>query len=144
MKFLRTLSIMLLSAAGIVLLNVGFIFVMLGLLPTVVAYFIDDTPGRNLYKTVRATNLAGIIPIIAPVIGHEYIGTILQQTMADPMVWLRVYGAAAAGWILIWVCRWLAYGVQMTTSEARIRILERTQKELVEEWGEDITHNVPY
>lgn len=139
---LHQLVIIVGSVAGIVLLNVGFIFLLLGFLPTVVAYFVDETPHRDLYKTVRASNLAGMLPTLAEMTKSHYPGAALQVAMSDPKTWLMVYGSAALGWGLIWLCRWVAYLSMLATGEARIIMLEHAQKELIDEWGEELKEYV--
>ena len=124
--------------AGIVLLNVGFIFMLLGFLPTVVAYFVDDTEKKDLYKTVRATNLAGILPSMMELTRHGNPGAALQIAMSDPSTWLIVYGSAAIGYGLIWFCRWGSYFSMIAAAETRIYLLEQAEKHLIDEWGEEI------
>lgn len=123
----------------ILLLKAGFLFFLMGLLPTLTAFLMDDTKNKDFYKSVRACNLAGMLPTLESMVGHQYPGAALQITMSDPMTWLLVYGAAATGWVLVWVCRWISYGFLMTTASTRLMLLERTKNQLVDEWGEEIT-----
>lgn len=130
----------LLAIAILLLLNVGFIFFLLGFLPTLVAYMVDDTPKKDLYKTVRACNFAGMLPTLVMLAEHEYPAAALQVTMSDPMVWLVVYGSAGLGWLLIAICRFVAYLLILTRNQARTMLLENTQEQLLKEWGDDIKH----
>ncbi len=139
---LHHLIIAVLSVLGIVLLNVGFIFLLLGFLPTLVAYFVDETPRKDLYKTVRATNLAGMLPALAAMTKTSYPGASLQIAMSNPNTWMMVYGSAAIGWVLIWLCRWIAYLSGLAAGEARIILLERAQEDLAEEWGDELKEYV--
>lgn len=136
-----TLHIILLTTfcvGGILLLNVGFLFLLLGLLPTVVAYIVDETKPKDLYKTVRAANVAGMLPTLAPLTQGGHPGAALQVAMGDPGTWLLVYGSASAGWGLVWMCRWVSYVSVVAASQARILLCEKAQKELEAEWGEEI------
>jgi hypothetical protein len=138
MQKLQQLLLIISCIAGIVLLNVGFIFLLLGFLPTVVAHFVDDTPNKDLYKTVRATNIAGILPTLITISKTSDPGASMQVAMSDPGTWLVVYGSAALGYLLIWTCRWVAFFSILAASEARAFMLEEAQKDLVNEWGEEI------
>ena len=42
------------------------IFIILygGMLPTIVAFLVDNQPGRYLFRTVGVTNLAGVVPFL--------------------------------------------------------------------------------
>ena len=54
------------------------------------------------------------------------------------MVWLLVYSGAAAGWCLIYLCRFIARFIVTLMYEYNTSSLENMQKRLVEEWGQEI------
>ncbi len=58
--------------------------------------------------------------------------------MADPMVWLMVYSGAAAGWCLIYLCRFIARFFVTILYEYNIAALEAHQKQMLDEWGQQI------
>ncbi len=122
----------------IVVLQVGFIFFLFALLPSLVAYFIDDSPSKHAYKTVLACNLAGMLPTLAAFSRGAASVANLQYTLANPMAWMAAYGAAAGGWLLVWMCRSAAVLLVEITCDNRIASLERTKKKMVEEWGAGI------
>lgn len=132
--------LILVSIALIVLLQLGFIFLLLALLPSVAAYFIDTNAGKPLFKTVLSCNFAATLPSLAPMIRasihlHHYdVAPILQ----DPLIWLFVYSGAAAGWGLIFLCRFIARFIVTIMYEYSITSLENLQRHLVEEWGPQI------
>ncbi len=137
-KLLRNVALVVVSIVGILLLKIGFIFLLVGLMPTVMAYMIDDDPKKNLYKCVRTCNLAGMLPTLFSLVNRSYPAASLQVVMSDPLIWLIVYGSAFGGWVLIWGCRSVAGLFIMGSNQARILILEQEKKALIEEWGEDV------
>lgn len=139
---LHNLIVLLLSVAGILLLNIGFMFLLLGFLPTVIAYFVDSTPKQDLYKTVRAANFAGMLPTAVTLTKSSYPAAALQIAMNNPHTWMVVYASAAAGWILIWLCRLFSYLSLMAAGESRILLLKAAQDELAKEWGEELRQYV--
>lgn len=143
-KQIHFLFIVIISLASIVLLNVGYIFFLVALLPSVVAYFVDTEPQKNIYKAVRSANLAGLVPLVFPLVSTRNPSAQLQVQMSDAEVWLQIYGAAAAGWVLLWVCSKTTYLFLLVFGETRVAMLERSQKELVKEWGEAILSQTPY
>lgn len=126
--------------AAVVILQLGFIFIMLAMLPTLVAYFMDNHHGLPLFKTIGACNLSALLPVIAPMIEAVVYPDPFDpvEFMSNPMNWLIVYGGAALGWVLIFLCRIIGSFIMTLMYEYRIASLERMQKKLIEEWGQNI------
>lgn len=135
----HTLSICILCIAGIVLFNIGFLFLLLGFLPTITAYIVDEKPEKDLYKTVRAANLTGMLPTLMMLTDSTYAAAVIQISMSKVDTWLLIYGSAACGWVLASICKWFSFISILATGEARILLLEQAQKDLIEEWGEEIS-----
>jgi len=114
------------------------LLLLLALVPTMLAWLVDDTPGQSLIRTVAPLNLASSLPF-AIKLWHEHNS--LDQVfvfMSGGATWVALYGAAAFGWLLYY----LAPAVITTVVQRRIErlrdgALER-QKALKDEWGEDV------
>lgn len=137
---LHTLLIVVGGLALILLLQAGFIFVMFGMLPSVVAYFVDTAPGKPIYKCVLTCNFAGMLPSFAEAMMTGSISATLQEMMLDPFVWFLVYGSAAGGYALIIVCRTLTLASMTISSQTRVEQLKKQQENLIEEWGPRVKH----
>lgn len=137
-NMLHNILIGIISIGMILLLQVGFLFFLIGLIPTIVAFFIDQTEQRNIYKCVRACNLAGILPQLGGLLGGKIGGTELLNAMRDPSAWAMVYGAAIIGWSLVWICKNVTYAYVMVSNQALIAYYQKTQDKLLQEWGEMI------
>ena len=133
------------SLLFIVLLQYGFIFLLIALLPAIVAYFIDHTPGRAAFKVVVLCNVAAMLPSLMPMLNAairtEHVDA--MRVMGDPFVWLTVYGGAAIGWGLIFLCRFIARFFVVLYFEYQVVSLERFQKKLLSEWGDQIRGPAP-
>lgn len=108
------------------------------LVPTMLAWLVDNTPGQSLIRTVAPLNLASSLPF-AIKLWHEHNS--LDQVfsfMSGSATWVALYGAAAFGWMLYY----LAPAVITTVAERRIERLRDAaldrQKALKDEWGEDV------
>lgn len=141
---LHLIFIIILSIAGIVLLNVGYIFFLLAFLPSVTAYMIDGSPNKNVYKATRAFNIMGIAPVVFPLVEHKHPAAQLQVIMGDFGVWLQIYGVALAGCVLLKICGLVSYFLMIGIGDTRILVLEQAQKDLVKEWGDGIVQGVGY
>jgi hypothetical protein len=111
---------------------------MFALVPTMLAWLVDNTPGQSLIRTVAPLNLASSLPF-AIKLWHEHNS--LDQVfafMSGSTTWVALYGAAAFGWLLYY----LAPAVITTVLERRIEKLRdaaaERQKALKDEWGDDV------
>src|SRR5262249_5749123 len=117
-----------------------FLFMILALLPSVVAWYSDRTESKGTFKTVLACNLAGTLPTLTPM----FRASIDMQPFdvagmgAEASVWPIIYSAGAVGWGLVFLCRFIARFIVILNYEYRIAAMERMQRKLVEEWGPQI------
>ncbi len=128
------------SAAAVVVLQMGFIFLMFALLPSLIAYYVDRDAHLSTLKTVFACNLAACLPVIVPMVkaGMSMKSYDVTAIMTNPLNWMIVYLGAAIGWCLIYLCRFIANFFITLGYEYKIVSLERLQRRLVEEWGQII------
>jgi hypothetical protein len=129
----------------ILLLKAGFIFLMLAFLPAIVAYYIDHDESRPIFKIVFTWNLAATLPTLIPLFkaGVEMHPRGIIELMANPAVWLFVYGGAAVGWGVIFLCRLVAKLIVAVTYEYQLKHMETLQKRLLDEWGQHIKDSAP-
>jgi hypothetical protein len=121
-------------------LKLGVIFVILAVLPTVVAYFMDNAPGKQVTRAIGVCNLAGALPWLLPMLiaGMRMERIEIIPLMTNPKAWIIIYGAAAGGWLLVFLCRFIARFLVVVFLEYKIASLERFQQKLVDEWGQQI------
>ncbi len=128
------------SIVLIFVLKMGFIFLLIALLPSMAAYFVDEDSELTTFRTIFACNLAAVLPSITPVfiagikMKHYDIGS----TIANPNVWLFIYGGAAVGWGMIYVGSYMANIILEIQYKFRAAALEKAQARLLEEWGDSI------
>lgn len=140
----RMLLLLLLGCGGaaIVLLQGGFLLTLLALMPSIMAYIVDTDRRKNSFKVVFSGNISAALPTLLPMVkaatshNHKFDVT---STLMDPSVWLFIYLGAAAGWALIYLCKFISRFVVKMSFEYNIKSLENIQQMLVEEWGEEIT-----
>ena len=114
------------------------LLMLFALVPTMLAWLVDDTRGQSLIRTVAPLNLASSLPF-AIKLWHEHNS--LDQVftfMSGTYTWVALYGAAVFGWLLYY----LAPAVITTIVARRIERLREhaveRQKALKDEWGEDV------
>ncbi len=110
-----------------------------GMVPTVVAAIVDRHRSRYLARSVAAMNLAGMVQ---PTIALLHIGMSIpgvQHILTDSRMWLMMYGAAAVGWLLNLGMPSMARVIVDIRADQLQRQLQTRAKELVREWGEEVT-----
>ncbi len=110
-----------------------------GMMPAVVCYIVDLTPGRYAFRCVVSMNFAGVAPFLQLLWteGHDIASA--MGIIGDPFSWLVFYGTAAFGWGLFFSVPGVVSAVQTLNAERRVNSLRSRQNELAEEWGTVIT-----
>jgi hypothetical protein len=114
------------------------LLLVFALVPSMVAWLIDNTPGQSLIRTVAPLNLASSLPF-AMKLWHEnnslgQVFTFLSQSYT----WLALYGAAVFGGMLYYLApAVITTVVQRRIERARSQAIER-QKALKDEWGDAV------
>lgn len=140
--FVITPVMLIMCGVGIVVLQFGFIFIMGALLPSVAKFYGDTTRGKQEFKTVFACNLAAMLPSLTPMV-HSLLNLKMYDglpLLLDSMSWLYAYMGAGAGLCLLFLCSFIGRFLVTLNYEYQVTALEAMQKNLVEEWGQQIKH----
>lgn len=125
------------SIIMIAVFRLGYIFFLMAMLPSVVAFYIDITPARSTFHTVFACNLSGVLP---------YLGRMMTSTsdnaisliMTDTMNWLIVYTAAGVGWLLVFAGPMAAQFFIQSMHQRHVSRLQSMQERILAEWGQEV------
>ncbi len=128
--------------AGLVVLPTT-ILIGVGMLPTVVAYVIDQDPEKSAPITVGAMNFCGVMPFAIGLWQAGHTLPALMPMLRDPVTWFFMYGAAGVGWLLYYGLPPMIAGVVVMRDETRIRTLDTERRALIEEWGPDVVAKTP-
>lgn len=129
-----------LTVGGIALAIVvlpAFIVIYGGMLPTMVAFLIDDRSGRYLFRTVAVTNAAGVIPYLLDSFRYSSNAGVIISPAGRIDTWMTMYGAAIGGWLLvIGIPLVWRMGFEMVL-EFRMGRYEEARKLFAQEWDLD-------
>ncbi len=114
------------------------LLILVGMIPTFVAAYIDRTKEQTAGLTVGAMNAAGVLPHLIELwrIGHTVDQSI--RLLADPMTLLTMYAAAAMGWILYLNIPPLMKILAVRRRRSEADRLRSDMKELINTWGVDV------
>lgn len=124
----------------IAMLQFGFIFLVIALLPSIAAYCVDNDFERSTFRTIFACNLSATIPTLTPMFasGLKFKYFDVGGTIADPKVWAFIYGGAGVGFGMIYFGRGIGRIILTIKHKLQIGFLERSQEKLLEEWGDKV------
>lgn len=128
-----------LSIVSVVGLQLSFLLLFVGMLPSVVCYISDRDPSHSLFKTVAAMNFTGVFyHLMDLLVTHHNSITGLHMKLQDSSVWFMMYLCAALGYALYYLSPHVVVWFMRMTSEGRMMHLEMTQNRLVKDWGEEV------
>jgi hypothetical protein len=111
---------------------------VVGGLPTLVTVVIDRHRRHYLSRCVGFMNFAGIAPYLIKIWMHHTTLAAMEM-LTNPYAWLAMYGAAGAGWLIYLSAPSIAWLQVELTGARRVKVLKNRQRQLIEEWGEDVT-----
>lgn len=120
-------------------LRTGFVFIIVAMLPSVVAYYFDQSANRYTFKSIFYCNAAGVLPYFGQMVKLGPSSANLQGIMNHPLTWFVVFGAAAMGYILTTITPMIAEVLIGSLHNTQVKGLERAQKKIQKEWGAEIT-----
>lgn len=121
------------------LLRTGFVFIIIAMLPSIVAYYFDQSSNRYTFRSIFYCNTAGVLPYFAQMAKFGPSSANLQGIMNHPLTWCVVFGAAAVGYMLTNITPLIAQMLIGSVHQTQVRGLERAQKKIEKEWGNEIT-----
>jgi hypothetical protein len=133
-----TLVMILLSLGMVVVFKIGFLFFIIGILPSIVSYYVDATRNNLSFHTVFSCNLAGIMPFMAEMLRNGGSNAAAQAVLSDSLNWLVVYGGAGLGWGLVFIGPIIAQQLINTVNSRQTSRLKKQQRILLEQWGDEL------
>lgn len=115
-----------------------FVFCILALMPTLVAYYVDTSKDKLLFRVVSLCNFAATLPFAVNLVIHDSSASMFQQYFTDVKVWFMVYAAAAAGWLMVKYLPQAVFQWMQFLNNQKIASIEKVQQRLIQEWGPDI------
>lgn len=110
-----------------------------GILPAIVAIFVDGDPAKYLTRIVTSFNISGLMPyMIKLIFDPNAANAHATEYILDPYTWLVIYSASGTGWLIFWV--FPATNALLTNFRIQIKVMELNNEmnTLVKEWGKDI------
>ena len=143
---------------GLALAPVGFVLILLlilflsmptvvmlgfGLIPGIVAYLIDRTPQKNATYCVASLNFAGLFPSLMELWRGSHDVETAITILTDAFSLIVIYGSAAMGFAVYMAVPPVIAAFRAVVNEHRATQLKDIQRQLIEEWGEEVSTSAP-
>tara|TARA_R110000868_G_scaffold100722_7_gene277149 strand:- start:5672 stop:6223 length:552 start_codon:yes stop_codon:yes gene_type:complete len=119
------------------------IVLLIGMIPSIVAYIIDLTPGRYAARCVAGLNIAGVVPFLNRMWTSTNDLPAAMEVVTDVYAWLAFYAASGVGWMLFVSLPSFVASFKTYSAKRRANALRERLDKLKDEWGEEITGTVP-
>lgn len=125
-------------AAGAVMVMPLTVVLVVGMVPSFVAFFVDQSRSRSLGPTVTFLNFAGVFPSLLELFRRGHTMQSAIGLLSEPLRLLMILVPPALGWMLFAFTPVVVGAVMRRRAEVRMRWLEREQKILVDQWGDAV------
>lgn len=133
-RFRRWVTILVVMASMIAGLPTAIVLAV-GMLPTLVSFIVDMTPGRYACRCVAGLNVAGVAPFIDKLWGGHNDLAGAMNIIGDTLAWLAFYGSAGFGWVLFMSLPGVVATGRTLNARRIVHSLRAKQEEISEEWG---------
>jgi hypothetical protein len=113
--------------------------ILLGMIPTYVAWMSDRTRGKLIGIIVACANIATLMPILLRLWDRGNTLEIAVSVLASPYSWIVILGGTGVGWILAQIFPLMVVGIISARDKGRLDRTRARQKQLIEEWGSGIS-----
>ncbi|MFT6556878.1 hypothetical protein [Sneathiella sp.] len=109
-----------------------------GMIPSVIAIFLNTSKVRGSIAAMFACNLAGVLPVVGFLWDRGHTLNQAVRLLSDPYMWLLMFGSAGVAGFLLWGVPIFVQGVYEVQAAQVVKRLQRRRAKLIEEWGGQI------
>jgi hypothetical protein len=126
------------AAAWMVLSLPTMVLVGFGMMPTIVAYIIDQTEQKNATFCVGSINFCGIFPYVIEIWAGDHTIDQSFDILSNVFKLFVIFGSAGIGWLIYSGIPPMVSTMLLLRAEHRLEQLKDIQQELVIEWGPEV------
>lgn len=136
---MRNMGLIIIAVPLIFLFMPTVLFLAFAMLPTFVAIVVDKGTKRYGGITVGGLNFAGAAPYVLEMWMGTHDVAMALTLLSDIFALMLIYGCAAFGWVLFTGTPSMVTAFMSMTSTRRLAAMRSKQKQLIEEWGPEVT-----
>lgn len=116
---------------------------VIGMMPTFVAFIVDRSRAKTKAITVGAMNLAGCMPFLIELWTGGNTIDVSLSIIADPVAIIVMYCAASIGYLIDWMVSGFVASILYQKGLARQNAIKERQDQLINRWGPEVTGQIP-
>ncbi len=117
--------------------------IMAGMLPTVVAIFVDQDREKSSTAAIGAMNCAGLTPFIIDLwVSGQSMDNVVRL-LSESSTWLVMLGAAGIGQLIVFAVPQALATLTLARAETRLKTLKANLEQLKTVWGPDVATTRP-
>lgn len=116
---------------------------LVALMPTFVAFFVDGSKRKMKAVTVGVMNFAGASTYLFELWSHGNSFDAAVTIIADPQAIVVIYAVAAVGYFLDWALTGFFATFIVQRAKARMKVIVERRSELEARWGAEVSGAVP-
>ena len=114
------------------------LLLLIGCLPTFVAFYVDKTPRKSLATSVAAMNLAGASLYLFKLWGGGHGLHLSLSLLSDPMTIVVMYGGAGLGYVIDLIVGGAVTEVMFLKAKKRKDSIDKEQAKLIKRWSKKV------
>lgn len=137
----RLLLVAFLLSAVAVLPTTTLFFI--GLLPTIIARFVDKSRQKNRTLTIGFLNFAACFPFWFKLVNNGHTFDRAIEIIADPLNIVIMYSGALTGYLIDWGLSGIVASMMVQKGHKRLNDIKKIQESLIERWGGEVSGDIP-
>jgi len=114
------------------------LILLVGMLPTLVAYVVDRSPEKNKTFTIGAMNFAGCFPYLLGLWAGENTVQVSLNYLGNPQTIIIIYMIAGLGYLINWLVTIGVSNILVQKSHLRINRIDKEKQILKDRWGSEV------
>jgi len=139
-KYRILLAAAFMTSVAILATTVLFFF---GMLPSIIARFVDRSSQKTKTLTITFMNLAAVFPFWYQLVQKDHSLAHTLEILTDPLNIVIMYSGALVGYLIDWGLSGIVATMMVQKGYNRLKQITKMQQDLVARWGEEVTGELP-
>lgn len=114
-----------------------------GMLPSVVARFVDRTKQKYQTITVAFMNFAAVFPYWYQLVQRSHTLDETLSILTTPINVVIMYAGAVMGYLIDWGLSGIVAAMMVQKGQNRLKYIKKVQQDLIKRWGDEVTGDIP-